>query len=85
MNDSFTAAGALKESFIASPTVPPATCVTSATYCHKVGLQIHGRTPDLPTLRLCPALRKGKLTLRVARSTVSGVYGALYRPGPIVS
>jgi hypothetical protein len=34
-------------------------------------------------LRLCPALRKGNLTMRVARSTVSGIYGARYRPGPI--
>jgi hypothetical protein len=34
-------------------------------------------------LRLCPALRKGNLTMRVAHSTVSGIYGALYRPGPI--
>jgi hypothetical protein len=32
----------------------------------------------------CPALRKGHVALRVARSVVKGVYGALYRPGPLV-
>ena len=31
----------------------------------------------------CPALSKGHVTLRVAHSTLSGVRGAIYRPGPL--
>jgi len=31
----------------------------------------------------CPALRKGHVALRVARPTLSGIRGALYRPGPL--
>lgn len=36
-----------------------------------------------PSVRLCPALRKGAVTVRVRNSTIVGVYGALYRPGPL--
>jgi hypothetical protein len=32
----------------------------------------------------CPALRKGSVALRVGRSTISGIRGTLYRPGPFV-
>jgi hypothetical protein len=32
----------------------------------------------------CPALRKGHVTLRVAHSPLSGIRGALYRPGPLL-
>jgi hypothetical protein len=35
-------------------------------------------------IRLCPALRKGYVVLRVARPVISGVRGILYRPGPLV-
>ncbi|HEY0690949.1 MAG TPA: hypothetical protein VGD71_18165 [Kribbella sp.] len=36
------------------------------------------------SVRYCPALRKGAVAVRVRNSTVVGVYGALYRPGPLV-
>ncbi|MPZ83173.1 MAG: hypothetical protein GEV28_23380 [Actinophytocola sp.] len=35
------------------------------------------------SVRYCPALRKGAVAVRVRDSTVVGVYGALYRPGPL--
>ena len=33
------------------------------------------------SVRVCPALRKGYVAIRVGRSAVSGIYGARYRPG----
>jgi hypothetical protein len=35
-------------------------------------------------LRACPALRKGHVAIRVGHSTIGGVRGVLYRPGPLV-
>jgi len=34
------------------------------------------------SIRICPALRKGYVAIRVGRSIVSGVYGVRYRSGP---
>ena len=35
-------------------------------------------------VRLCPALRRGYAAVRVGRPVISGVYGAQYRPGPLL-
>jgi hypothetical protein len=35
-------------------------------------------------VRVCPALRKGHVAIRVGHSVVSGVRGALYVPGPLL-
>lgn len=35
------------------------------------------------SVRYCPALRSGAAVIRVRHSTVVGVHGALYRPGPL--
>ena len=34
------------------------------------------------SIRICPALRKGYVAIRVGRSIISGVYGVHYCPGP---
>ena len=34
------------------------------------------------SIRICPALRNAYVAMRVGRSTISGVYGIHYRPGP---
>jgi hypothetical protein len=35
-------------------------------------------------LRICPALRKGHVAIRVGHSVVSGIRGVVYRPGPLL-
>jgi hypothetical protein len=35
-------------------------------------------------IRACPALRKGYAAIRVGHSKISGIYGARYRPGPLL-
>ena len=36
------------------------------------------------SVRLCPALRRGYAATRVRNSVISGIYGAQYRPGPLL-
>jgi hypothetical protein len=36
------------------------------------------------SIQLCPALRKGYATIRVAHSQISAIYGALYHAGPLL-